>query len=150
MSFGCKRRGMKAGWMWCTFEEMEIQLICSRSRFRSSASRSCASSWELNTTKTPSGRLITSDLSLVRMTAPEVEHASVLRVCMCEVGQPDFLSSLFLHTSTRCLHSCCWCHIGIGSSLWEKSHPRNRKPQHSFQLSRSGQHKRPPHMRSLV
>ena len=37
-----------------------------------------------------------------------------------------FLSAVFLHTSTDCSHFFQCCHIGIGSSLQQKSHPRYR------------------------
>ena len=45
---------------------------------------------------------------------------------VCELYQPVFLSALLLHTSTECSHSFQCCHIGIGSSLQQKSHPRHR------------------------
>ena len=44
----------------------------------------------------------------------------------CELYQLDYLSVLFLHTSTDCSHSFQCCHIGNGSSLKQKSHPRYR------------------------
>ena len=41
-------------------------------------------------------------------------------------GQPEGLSALFMHLCTHSLHSCHCRDIGIGSSLWQNSHPRYR------------------------
>ena len=66
-----------------------------------------------------------SDLGPVRMTARKVQQ-EISPEGVCDLHQPVFLSALFLHTSTDCSHSFHWCHIGIGSSLLQNSHPRHR------------------------
>ena len=62
-------------------------------------------------------------------------HQSFLRECLaafffflvsCELYQSVFLSALFLHASADCSHSFQCCHIGTGSSLYQKNPPRYR------------------------
>ena len=67
-----------------------------------------------------------SEFSADDMVAPNLEQESVSCEGLCELCLPVFLSVLFLHTSTDCSHSFQCCHIGIGSILLQKSHPRYR------------------------
>ena len=46
---------------------------------------------------------------------------------------PEFLSAQFLHTYTSCSsHTCTCCHIGIGSSLYQKRNIHGIEAQLSF------------------
>ena len=46
--------------------------------------------------------------------------------CLCDCFCVIVVPALLFHTSTDCSHSFQCCHIGTGSSLQQKSHPRYR------------------------